>query len=71
MRFAQAHTAVDEQRVVCTAGLLRHSHRRGVCKLVALIFDGTTLTFACVNDSQQQSACPVTLVRHATMATTK
>src|SRR5688572_21006097 len=39
VRLAETHTAVDEQRVVSTAGILRDLERRGARQLIALAFD--------------------------------
>ena len=39
VRLAEAHAAVQEQRVVGAAGIFRHLRRRGLGQLVALAFD--------------------------------
>ena len=39
VRLAQADAAVEEQRVVGAAGILRHLQRRGLGELVALALD--------------------------------
>src|SRR3990172_4666274 len=35
MRFTEADPAIDEERVIMVAGLIRHGHRRCVSKLIA------------------------------------
>src|SRR5262249_25069412 len=39
MLFAETDTAIEEQRVVCVARILRHLQRRGFRELIALAFD--------------------------------